>query len=781
MISLTKNPDYTNIKVKKQHRAQDVIPIKDIYDNGMRRLDGGRYAMTFEIKDVDYASKNDSEREEIFDAYSKLLNSFDGSKSTYKLTICNSRVNKKNILKESMLPTDINDGYDNLRLACNRLRYDDIQGDKGFMQKKYITISTYRSKEEKAESYFMRASKDIHNKLIMFESGLTGVSAEAFGEIIYNFMRAGYESDYNYSYCEKNPAEKFRDCTAPDYIKFHTDYFEIGGLVGRCMMLKTIGSVLNDDFLVRLAEIKTNLMLSLDVIPVSNADARTLIERKDDDVEGNADVWSNKKKIREGSAIRLPRQVMRDRKIIDEYIEDMDENNQKMFLNQLTIVFLANNMEELQDYTDSLTETAAEYSAQLSILYAQQFQGLLTAVPFGTRCINNLRDCNTDTTAMFMPFEQVKINHSTGIPFGRHEGTKEQQMVDVRKLMNGHIWVVGKSGSGKSMNVKLKTTFEALMTDADIIWIDPDGECREWINAVGGQTISVGRDTINVADIVLDYGTPTEPIDPVKDSINNVLCFIEKILENEKDIRFGEVQKGLVDHAMRELYKSVVDGFEPYVTLEDLYDILSSKDLPEAQTLAKAITRFANGTFNYFSKPTNVDINSRISCYDLSTLDEQTKDVGLMVVLNHIERRLIRNYKTGRATYIKLDEADYLLEDEYTRKRLKYCFERFRKFGGFITAIIQNTTRILQIPEAHTMLLNAETVIMHKQERDDALELARMYGLSNIQLRTLTTVTSGHGINKIGDIIYDFDCTIPKDNELYKLINTDSNKNAIWR
>ena len=143
------------------------------------------------------------------------------------------------------------------------------------------------------------------------------------------------------------------------------------------------------------------------------------------------------------------------------------------------------------------------------------------------------------------------------------------------------------------------------------------------------------------------------------------------------------------------------------------------------------------------------------------------------VVMDHIERRLIKNRKFGRATYIIFEEMDHHLTDPNARVRIKEFFERSRKYGGFITALIQNITRILQVPEAHTMLLNAETVIMHKQEKDDAEELARMYGLSNIQMRTLMTAEPGHGINKIGDVIYDFDCTIPKDNIIYDIINTD--------
>ena len=70
------------------------------------------------------------------------------------------------------------------------------------------------------------------------------------------------------------------------------------------------------------------------------------------------------------------------------------------------------------------------------------------------------------------------------------------------------------------------------------------------------------------------------------------------------------------------------------------------------------------------------------------------------------------------------------------------------------------------------MIANAENIIMLRQDPSDAEELAIMYNLSSIQTKTLKTAANGHGINKIGDIVYPFDGTIPEDNELFELINT---------
>lgn len=316
--------------------------------------------------------------------------------------------------------------------------------------------------------------------------------------------------------------------------------------------------------------------------------------------------------------------------------------------------------------------------------------------------------------------------------------------------------------------------FEALLTDGDIVICDPDGEYRPLVEALGGQVVHVGRDAINVADILLDYGDPDNPIDPVKNSSDFVISFIETILNSGAD--FGEMEKSLVDRALRALYQGVINGAAAFITLEEVYDTLMGYGIQAATNLAISLERHVIGSFNCFAKQTSVNIHSRIVCYDLSTLPEQLKNPGMMVVMNHIDQRLIANRKQNRATYIKFEEMDYFFGHRASIVRIKDFFERARKYGGFITAVIQNITRVLQVPEAHMMIQNAANVIMMKQERDDAEELARMYGLSNIQVKALRFADIGHGINKIGDVIYSFDCTIPKDNEIYALIHTDTVK-----
>ena len=55
---------------------------------------------------------------------------------------------------------------------------------------------------------------------------------------------------------------------------------------------------------------------------------------------------------------------------------------------------------------------------------------------------------------------------------------------------------------------------------------------------------------------------------------------------------------------------------------------------------------------NIFAHQTNVNTDARILCYDIRELDEQLRPVGMVVTLDAIFNRVIRNWRQGKRTWI---------------------------------------------------------------------------------------------------------------------------------
>ena len=56
---------------------------------------------------------------------------------------------------------------------------------------------------------------------------------------------------------------------------------------------------------------------------------------------------------------------------------------------------------------------------------------------------------------------------------------------------------------------------------------------------------------------------------------------------------------------------------------------MNEKEDPEAKEMAKAMWMFVKGSFDIFSKPSNVRVNTRFNVFDISDIGEALRPVGV--------------------------------------------------------------------------------------------------------------------------------------------------------
>ena len=114
----------------------------------------------------------------------------------------------------------------------------------------------------------------------------------------------------------------------------------------------------------------------------------------------------------------------------------------------------------------------------------------------------------------------------------------------------------------------------------------------------------------------------------------------------------------ILDRCARLVYREYIRGGYRGAppTLVDLRRILLEQPEAEAHDLALASELYTTGSLNIFAHQTNVDTGARILCYDIRELDEQLRPVGMVVTLDAIFNRVIRNWRQGKRTWILADE-----------------------------------------------------------------------------------------------------------------------------
>ena len=750
--------------------VQDSIPIRRLWSDGIFQF-GSKFSKTIRFTDINYAIASKEDKTSMFLGYSELLNALDTG-STTKITINNKRLNRQNFEQEILIPRqdDYLDGY---RAEYNSMLMDKVtDSSNSVVQERYVTLSVHRKNVEEARAFFDRVTADVTTRLSHLDAHSEELDAVERLRVLHDFYRTGEEAEYRLDLHDlMRKGHSFKDSICPDSLEFKKDHFVMGGKFGRVLFLKEYASYIKDSMISELTALNRTMMLSIDVIPVPTDEAVREMQNRLLGVETNVTNWQRRQNNNNNFSAVVPYDLEQQRKETREMLDDLTTRDQRMMFAVVTLVHLADSKEELDSDTETLQSAARKHLCQLATLNWQQADGLTTALPLGLRRIDALRTLTTEALAVLMPFKAQEIRDQGGIYYGQNVISKNLIVANRKELLNGNGFVLGVSGSGKSFTAKEEIAGVALSTEDDIIVIDPESEYGPLIEGLGGEVVNISatsRNHINAMDMEQGYGDGENPV-VLKSEFLLSLC--EQLVGSGK---LSAKEKSIIDRCTAGVYhdyiRSGYQGAAP--TLQDFHAELLRQSEAEARDVALAIELFTEGSLNTFAKPSNVDTNSRILCYDIRDLGKQLLPVGMLVVLDSIFNRVIRNRQLGKNTWVYVDEIYLLFQHEYSANFLFTLWKRVRKYGACCTGITQNLDDLLQSHTARTMLANSEFLVMLNQAATDRAELAQLLNISDNQLSYITNVDSGRGLIKCGSTIVPFMNTFPKNTRLYKLMST---------
>jgi len=755
--------------------VQQAIPIRAIWPDGIFRV-GNKFSKSYRFEDINYAVASKEDKETMFLSYSELLNSFD-SGATTKITINNRRLNKADFESSILIPLK-DDRLDEYRREYNRMLLDKATGANSIVQDKYVTVSVMKKNIEEARNYFSRIGTDLITHFSHLGSKCVELDATDRLRILHDFFRAGEETDFHFDLSDTmRKGHDFKDFICPDTFEFEKDHFLMGNKFGRVIFLREYASYIKDSMVSELCDLNRNMMLSLDIIPIPTDEAVREVENRLLGVETNITNWQRRQNQSNNFSAVVPYDMEQQRKESKEFLDDLTTRDQRMMFAVLTMVHIADSKEQLDSDTETLLTNARKHLCQFSTLTFQQMDGLNTVLPFGLRKIDAIRTLTTESTAVFIPFRAQEISHSGGIYYGQNVISKNMIIANRKHLLNGNSFILGVSGSGKSFTAKREIVNQILSSDDDIILIDPEREYSSLVKAMCGEIIHISATSsnhINAMDMSKNYGDGANPV-ILKSEF--VLSLCEQLIGGQN---LGAKQKSLIDRCTASVYRKYLQSNyrDKLPTLQDFHAELLKQSEPEAQEIALAIELFTSGSLNTFAKPTNVDVNNRLICYDILDLGKQLLPIGMLVVLDSILNRITQNRAKGKNTFIIIDEIYLLFQHEYSANFLFTLWKRVRKYGAFCTGITQNVDDLLQSHTARTMLANSEFIVMLNQASTDRMELAKLLNISDLQLSYITNVDAGNGLIKVGSSLVPFTDQFPHNTKLYRLMTTKPGEQA---
>ncbi|MGN1196801.1 MAG: VirB4-like conjugal transfer ATPase, CD1110 family [Acetatifactor sp.] len=750
---------------------QETIEIMKVAENGIFEVAKNRFSKCYRFQDINYTTTNEIEQIDIFERYCRFLNSLDVS---FKITINNKNKDMEQV-RDRVFLQDRNDGFDHFRKAYNDIMEKKIhEGRQGIEQERYLTITIERKNFEEAKAQFATIEASVHKAFNELGADIIPLSGNERMKVLHDFYHLGEENSFDFAIrAVRKVGVDFRNDLCNKMVQFYPDYFKDEKKFCRALFIKKYPSSLSDRFLNEITSLPVHSITSIDVVPIPKDMTTKVLQKKYLGIESDI---IKQQRVRNkdndfSSEISYNKRI--EKKEIEEIMDDVRENDQCLYYVAVTIILMAESKEELDSMTEMVETIGKRNSVTIEEHYLKQREALNTALPIGVRQVETMRTMLTQSLAVLMPFNVQELNDRSGCYYGINQVSKNINIGNRKRLINGNGFVFGVPGSGKSHFCKMELGQVFLAGEDEIIIIDPMNEYFDIARTYGGTVVNMSTYTDNYVN-PLDMDVWSLDLNDSKGMIREKGEFMLGLCEQCMGESLNSRQKSIIDRCVRKLYIEIARNREKYVpVMSDFYDILMNQPEEEAKDIALSLELFVNGSLNIFNHQTNVDVDNRFTVYGIRDLGTELSPITMLVMMESIQNRIIQNGKRGVATWLYIDEFHVLLNSEYSARYLQQLWKKVRKQGRLCTGITQNVVDLLQNYTATTMLANSEFVALLKQANTDSSQMAEVIGVSEAQLRFVTNTRSGMGLMKCGNVVIPFDNTIEKGTDLYNLYNTN--------
>ena len=765
--------------------AQDTIPFIEVYDNGLFLVDDNKYTLIFAFENIDYILIRDTEQREVYNKYMKLLNSLPTDIS-YQEFIMNTDIDLAS-LEKVLIPPESNRRFDRELYTdyCKVMKsFIDSAGESTSNKITLVAMSYCPSSKIDDVNVLFRYYREIQAYFANMKSDTHILQPMEVFAILHKFYHQFDNDEFLLPKNFLSRGHRIKDYIAPSMFAFKNSTVEIGTSYTRVMCVKSYDRTIDDTFISDLLDNNQKIAVSKHVRRIDKGDALDKIHTNIVNLQGK--VQKRMEKNHERGMDYIPWDYRQRLKELEDLQNQLSDTNCELFDVAVFIAISAKTQEELEMITRYVKGKATKHQVKLSILARQQDKALDSVLPFANnKFVKKDNSISTsilsDAAAVLLPFTSINHFSGKGICYGVsiNSATKSIITLDRTDEMNSNGFVLGTSGSGKSMFTKTEV-IDVLMKNSndEIIIIDPDNEYFPLVEKYNGEILKLSPSSpthFNVFDTDLNYS---------EDGTNAIALksqFIMTMIETAKGLSLTSSEKSIIDRCVRILYKDFVDSNgdkSKLPTLLDFYNLLLKQDEKEAKDMAVSIELYATGSFDVFAHQTNVNIKKPFLVIDIFEMGEQLRAVGLQVILEYLWQRVIENKKKGKRTWIWIDEFSYFFNDgdgkETTRSGDFFAkvYKRIRKHQGTVTGITQNITEVLESKQAQHMLGNAEFVVLLQQKKDDLLAITKLFDLSDSQLSYIKSGEVGSGLIICGQKVIPFKKEIPKDTLMYEICQT---------
>ena len=726
------------IKGKIPESAQDTIPYRIPYEDGIFESDRGYYTQTIAFDDITYQLLDNEPKSILFERWCRLINYFDPD-IHLQFNYGNMEIDKEEYSKDFIIKRQ-DDKYNDVRTEYSEMLVNRFsKGTNNLKKERYLTYGIHVTDYKTARLKLAKISKQIEKHLKKLNSRCRILNGYERLELLFRIFHPATKEKLLWNFdMPIGTGLSSKDFIAPSSFSFKpgpelnaTKYFRCGERVGAASYIQIFASDMEDRIISDILSLDSNVWISI------HADAMTrdtALQMAKDNIASVQSMIINEQKsaVRSGYDMNiLPPDLEMYQGAGEKLYQDLQRKDEQVYITTITVVQTAKDRKTLEDNIFELNGILTPYQCRLIRLDTRQEQGYMSSLPLGNNTIESKRTFTTTDMAIFIPFTTKELYTEKGQYYGMNSLSNNVIMVNRKTLVNPNGLVFGMPGFGKTFFVKREIMDVFLKTKDDRLIIDPEGEYKWLIRLLGGQTIRIALNS------------------PVH----------------------------IIDEACKNVYYRYSQNPVPenMPILKDLYDELRNMKGEKQEIgmdLSIALGRYVTGSLSYFNHRSNVNINSRMVCFDLKEMDSNQRDLTMLIIQETIWDRVATNREKGRFTWVDIDEFHLLLRNPLTASYSVEIWKRFRKWGGIPTGITQNIKDLFRSPEIQNILDTTNFIVMLNQSGDDARRLADHIDLSEDEEGYIKSGEPGKGLLWVEGTKVPFEDEFPKNTICYKVMTS---------
>ena len=542
-----------------------------------------------------------------------------------------------------------------------------------------------------------------------------------------------------------------------------------------------------------------DINVSVFINPVSESTSQTDLNRTINELESERVVAQDR------GDINRERIIAQKEAEAQELRDSIAAGFNKLFDSTIISTIFAYSMDELDKYTELLTNEMSKNLIDMKPAWAMQDEAFRSNMPFGENKLNKSHTFDRRAMSTVFPFFNSEVGHEDGIPLGFNKQTGLPILYNnfSSKLTNYNMIVFGKSGAGKSVTIKTISARSSILMGIESLALDAEGEYGIVAESLGGVNVVISptsKTIINVFDI--------EP-EIIKDEITGKERTIVSVENKVEDVTQGlltmargstgsqevnELTKQIISEAVLEEYVSL--GIND--TVESLYetpkggsgvnlsqDYLGKvkKQMPTIGSWYRRICRKAqenenpdyrfhysylvkvmkqyvreqHGQMAYFDGQSTFELLEGVPFInlDISQLEERfARPLAQQILLSWVWEKYVKKNSEDKTKAAKkrvlVDEAWMMLPLPEAVDFLNTMARRARKRNVSLAVISQKFQDFYEKPEAQAILTSSETKLFLAQDKSEIEYLKEVFKLSEGEAGFLITCGRGEGLLKVG-------------------------------